>query len=185
MAFFKLITLLAVAASVTAGAIPREAGTGTYSHAPDAPNGFYIHSLNAAGEPENIFVGEVLPIVNATVNHTTAAAALLAARKLYQGQIICKNQYTLNYNDLIAAEQGLENMFANGGSFGGKSVSYKSPSAVAYGCNYGHGQTITGTWLAAQFGNIATACGSSSPGWVAYPDWKAAYGVDGSGVGFC
>ena len=71
------------------------------------------------------------------------------------------------------------------GSFTDKTTSYKWGSAVAYGCNYGNGQTVTGSWLAAQFASIAQECGSSTAGWIAYPDWKASYGIDNSGVGFC
>jgi hypothetical protein len=54
------------------------------------------------------------------------------------GNINCKNTYTLNYNDLIAAQQGLEGWFQNGSSYSSKQMSYKSASANAYSCNYGN-----------------------------------------------
>lgn len=83
------------------------------------------------------------------------------------------------------AQQGLIERFKDGGSFKDKDTLYKKGSAVAYGCNYGKGQTITGSWLAAQFAAIATHCGSLSPGWVTFPDWKASYGIDNSGNKVC
>jgi len=75
------------------------------------------------------------------------------------------------------AQQGLIDRFKDGKSFKETSTLYKQGTVVAYGCNYGNGQTISGSWLAAQFAAIAQKCGSLSPGYVAYPDWKATYGV--------
>ncbi|RYP05520.1 hypothetical protein DL765_009820 [Monosporascus sp. GIB2] len=186
MAISKLVTAFALVAYATANVLAQEnkeqgTGTSTFSYAPGAPDGFYVHAINNAGYPENIFIGDLKdmlpPVANDTNTHTR--------RKEKQGDIYCKNQYTINYDDLVAAEQGLERMYQDGGSFSGKSTSYKYGSAVAYGCNYGNGQTITGSWLAAQYAAIGQKCGSNSPGWVAYPDWKSSYGVDQSGVGFC
>ncbi|KAI1142536.1 hypothetical protein F5Y05DRAFT_371431 [Hypoxylon sp. FL0543] len=106
-------------------------------------------------------------------------------RKDSQGQVHCKNQYSLNYNDMVYAERSLEDQFDSNGSFSGKSVSATYGSVVAYGCNYGNGQTITSSWLAAQYQLIAQNCGTTSPGWISYPDWKASYGIDSADSGFC
>lgn len=168
--------------AVSASVLPEN--TQTFSLASDAPNGFYLHTIGPDGKPQNAHIGDlnaVLPDFNRTSDDSNPRQR----RKAQQGDIICKNQYELNYNDIVPAEQGLEAMFQYGGSFGGKSVSYKYGSAVAYGCNYGKGQTITGTWLAAQFGRIAQECGASGGGWTTYPDWKASYGLDSSAAGFC
>ncbi|KAI0138699.1 hypothetical protein F4776DRAFT_663068 [Hypoxylon sp. NC0597] len=167
----KSIAILAFVASATAGLIQRDTSDGTFHLPADSPNGAYELSVGESSE--------------ATYKHLGDDSKDLVARKDYQGQIHCKNQYTLNYDDMGYAEQGFENNFGNGNSFYGKTVSYKYGSAVAYGCNYGHGQTVTGTWLAAQFAAIAQSCGAQSAGWVSYPDWKASYGIDNAGVGFC
>jgi hypothetical protein len=177
LAFF--ITAASFASATAAIAMPNTPGS-RFSLAPNAPNGFSTHVVNADGSTTTEYIGDVgdLPsALNSTINTVQLSNS--------QGDISCRNQYVLNLDDLIAAEQGLEAMYTNGGSFNGKSTSYKSGSAVAYGCNYGKGQTITGTWLSAQYNNIAQQCGSTGPGWVSYPDWKASYGVDSSATGFC
>jgi hypothetical protein len=178
MISFKFVAALTFAACATAGAIQEPSGI--FCHDSDALDGFYIHTINSTGQPENLYVGnfkDFLPGVDNTTDSKT--------RRDTPGAINCHNQYTVNYSDLVASEQGLEQMYQYGGSFYGKSTSYKSGSAVSYGCNYGNGQTISGSWLAAQFGNIAQNCGSTGAGYVSYPSWKASYGVDGSGVSFC
>ncbi|KAN0086669.1 hypothetical protein V8E54_000357 [Elaphomyces granulatus] len=171
---FLLVTAVALLSAVVAAE-----ATPKYSLPGDSPDGLYVHETDADGNPKNTHI----PDFNITERSITPSAKF--ARDSSQGTITCKNQYTLNYNDMITAEQGLEQAFQHGGSFSGKSTSYKWSSAVAYGCNYGKGQTFSGNWLAAQFAQIAQSCGTSSPGYISFPQWKAAYGIDSSGVGFC
>lgn len=171
MRFSTSIIAVSAVALVQATAIPK--ATQTFSLALDAPEGFYVHSIGSNGKPENEHIS------------SSASAPNTKQRREDQGAVYCKNQYSVNYSDSIAAQQGLEAQFQSGGSFDGPSVSFKSGSAVAYGCNYGNGQTVSGSWLAAQFAQISQTCGSSSGGWIAYPDWKASYGIDNSGVSFC
>jgi hypothetical protein len=174
---FLLVTAVALLSTVVADEVKR-----SYSLPSNSPNGFRTHEIDAYGNPNNTHI----PNFNATQPSITPSAKF--SRRGSSGQsgiITCKNQYTLNYNDMIIAQQGLDQAFQNGDSFSGKSTSYKSDSAVAYGCNYGNGQTINGNWLAAQWALIAQNCGTSSPGYISFPQWKAAYGIDSSGVPFC
>jgi hypothetical protein len=170
---------------VQASAIPE--ATKTFSLASDAPNGFYLHFFDPDGKPQNANIGDINTVFPDLDHHTNSSIPNPKKRRdeKNQGVITCRNQYELNYNDVIAAEQGLGAMFQFGGSFSDKTVSYKHGGVVAYGCNYGNSQTITATWLAAQFAQIAQHCGATGGGWVSYPDWKASYGLDSSGVGFC
>jgi hypothetical protein len=86
---------------------------------------------------------------------------------------------------MIAAQQDLEAMFQYGGKFDGRTVSYKSGTAVAFGCNYGNRQSVTGTFLVAQYSNLAQQCGVQGRGCVSFHNSKASYDVDSSAVGFC
>ena len=169
-------TIMAVIAlgAINASALPK--ASKTFSLASDAADGAYIHTIGPNGDPQTTYVGELANTSDVSKRHQ---------RRDYQGQIFCKNQYILNSGDVSAAEQGLEALFPYGRSFYISSVSYKIGTAVAYGCNYGDGQTVTGDFLAAQFGNIAGQCGGSSGGYVSYPDWKASYGIDSAAAGYC
>jgi hypothetical protein len=173
---FLLVTAVALLSTVVAAE-----ATPKYSLPSDSPDGLYVHETDADGNPKNTHI----PDFNITERSITRSAKFARGSSSDQGIVTCKNQYTLNYDDMITAEQGLDSWFQTGGSFSGKSTSYKWNSAVAYGCNYGKGQTINGNWLAAQWSLIAQSCGTSSPGYISFPQWKAAYGVDSSGVGFC
>lgn len=177
MRFSTSIIALSAMALIDASAVPK--ATNTFSLALDAPEGFYLHSIGSNGEPQNVHISDP----NTDVPSSTFSTK--QRRDGGQGAIYCKNQYVLNYSDSIAAQQGLEAQFQNGEPFSGHSISYKYGNAVAYGCNYGSGQVVTGTWLAAQFAKIAQECGSTGPGWIAYPDWKASYGIDNSINSFC
>ena len=173
---FLLVTAVALLSSVVAAQV-----TPKYSLPSDSLNGLYVHETDADGNTKNTHI----PDFNVTERSITLSAKFARRGSSGQGAITCKNQYILNYDDMIAAEQGLDQFFQNGNSFSGKTTSYKWSSAVAYGCNYGKGQHITGNWLAAQWALIAQNCGTSSAGYISFPQWKAAYGIDSSGVGFC
>ena len=173
---------ISAVSAVTASVLPR--ATKTYSFASDSPNGFYLHTIGPDGKPQNAHIGDLNAFLP-DLNRTSDVSNPHQRRQDAQPTIDCKNQYTLNYNDIVAAEQGLEAMFQYGGTFDDKTVSYKSGGAVAYGCNYGSGQTVSGSWLGAQFSKISQQCGTSGGGYVSYPDWKASYGIDSSAIGFC
>lgn len=181
MTAFNLVAALAFVATATAGVIQRDSGT--FSHATGAIDGVYIHIINATGQPENIFLGEFKPSLFGVDNTTYSNVT----RRDYQGEIKCHNQNTMSYSNIVTAETGLEGFITQqNNQFSTSTLSYVSGGAVAYGCNYGqNGQKITATWLAAQFGNIALKCGASGAGYVTYPDWGAAYGLDKSSVSFC
>lgn len=179
-------SIIAISAVVIgqASAIPK--ATKTFSLASDAPDGFSLHFVGPDGKPQNANIGDLNTVFPDLDHHTPSSAPNPKERRGgKQGDITCQNKYGLNYGDVLIAERALEGMFQNGGSFSDKSVSFKYGSVVAYGCNYGHGQNITGTWLAAQFGQIAAECGATDGGWVSYPEWKASYGLDSSRAGFC
>jgi hypothetical protein len=84
---FRIVISLAFAASTLAGSIPRSEGK--YSHSADAPSGFYFHTINAHGEPENHHLGDqdVLPRAEAISSIT---------RRDLQGEIFCQNQYVID-----------------------------------------------------------------------------------------
>lgn len=183
------IIAISAAAIIQVSAVPSTKKT--FSLASDAPGGFYVHIVGHNGSSQNVHIGDFIPVLP-DFNRSSSASSSPDNKARRdglldddQGSITCRNQYVLNLNDVIAAEQGLEAMFQFGSSFDGNSVSYKWGGTVAYGCNYGKGQKITGSWLAAQYARIAQQCGDTSPGWISYPSWKASYGLDSSAKPFC
>lgn len=178
------IKLLAVAITVacTASAVAIPTPSGTFNHDLDAPDGLYIHVVDSNGNPQNIHLGEV----RATAPRAEITGdSLFIARRDGQGAIHCNNQYELDYDDLVGAEQDFEQKYGTGNWISGTPVSVKHGKAVAFMCDYGSVQKFTASWLAAQFANLAQQCGASAPGWINFPDWKASYGVDKVGASFC
>jgi hypothetical protein len=173
---FLLVTAVALLSTVVAAEV-----TPKYSLPSDSHNGLYSHGIDENGNPKNTYI----PNFNLTKRSITPSPKFARASSSSQGTITCQNTLGLDPTDVSNAEQGLEGFFQSGNNFGNRSISYRSNSAVAYGCNYGNGQTINGNWLEAQFGLIAEDCGTSSPGYISFPQWKAAYGISSSGVGFC
>ena len=58
-------------------------------------------------------------------------------------------------------------------------------SAVVYGCDYGHGQTMTSDKLIQYMTDVATECGYDAAGFFRVTSSKCAFGRTNIGVGFC
>ena len=88
-------------------------------------------------------------------------------------------------SDFAQADQMLANFFGNGNTFKGKDIAYYYGSAVAFGCNYGHGQTDTASKWDSNVNAINQDCGVAGSGWYSYPSSKASYGRTLSSESFC
>lgn len=92
--------------------------------------------------------------------------------------------YNIGTDALNAADE-LINLCGNGYYYGTRSISIQYNSAVAYGCNYGGGQTCHAGDLQGFFDQIFGTCGDYAAGYYEKPEWAAAYGVTATSSGFC
>lgn len=88
-------------------------------------------------------------------------------------------------SDIQAAQGGLAGFFGNGNAFYAKSVSNYNGGAVAFGCNYGNGQTMDANTFNGFMSSLDTACGNTHAAYYNHPDWKASYGRTQSSSSFC
>ncbi|KAK3369424.1 hypothetical protein B0T24DRAFT_668887 [Lasiosphaeria ovina] len=73
---------------------------------------------------------------------------------------------------------------ATGGSFS-SAISRVVYNAVAYGCDYGHGQNSHSSDIRAFYNDIDGTCDTGVPCWYSKPGWAASYGRTNTGTGFC
>lgn len=88
-------------------------------------------------------------------------------------------------SDIVSAVNGLSGFFGGGNAFYGLSVSSYSGGAVAYGCNYGDGQTMDANTFIGFENDLDSTCGNTHAGYYNHPDWKASYGRTQSSQSFC
>jgi hypothetical protein len=145
-----------------------------------AKDGMYMSKKNpVSGEDESTWVG---PLKLPASDIKPRATAPLHRR--IPGTAVC-GSFGGNANDFSNAEAEMENWFGSGNSFSSSSVHWVVNGAVAYGCNYGGGQFIAGSTIAAFFGEIDGNCTRGGVGWVTIPGWKASYGRTDAGNSFC
>ena len=157
-----ILTLAAAASTALAG----------FSHDPSAPDGVYTHYVDSAGTPQNVYLGPV---------HARREPHLDVRDS---SGVQCQSSIQMNADDVSAAQTQLGNIFGGGFQFF-KTISIKSGSAVAYGCDYGNGQTLSNSDFSGYMGSVSTRCGATSAGFFNLPQFKAAYGRTNAGISFC
>jgi hypothetical protein len=106
----------------------------------DATDGFYVHSYDNNGNSVYDYMG------GSTPSSKRSAGPISRIHSMFRRdnpETTCL-PFLISISDLTCAENGLANWFGAGQSFKGKNgASYKCGAAVAYGCDYGGGQTYT------------------------------------------
>ncbi|KAJ6473879.1 hypothetical protein C8R45DRAFT_1103548 [Mycena sanguinolenta] len=143
------------------------------------PDGLYIHSIDAEGNS----VVEYLGVASTSSNHIPRAAGPSAKFGKRDG-VTCGGG-SGSAGDFAQADQMLANFFGNGNTFKGKDIAYYYGSAVAFGCNYGNGQTDTASQWDSNVNDINQDCGVAGSGWYSYPSSKASFGRTLSSESFC
>lgn len=130
MQFFT--TVLALAASVSAAptSIAQLKPKGIFKIPAGSPDGLYTHTVGIDGTVHTQYHG--------TLNATTPVAD---AKRDGTG-VHCQSP-TVDPSDATAAINGLAAMFGTQPNFS-HSISYSSGAAMAFGCDYGNGQTMNG-----------------------------------------
>jgi len=198
--FASLVALMAVAFS-TVSALPSPDASspslmrrGTLAPLPaGSKDGFYAGTLNDDGTTTWKFLGADASAVSASINSTATHPIDVSAhnsgdleleRRADSGAH-CDTTQLINSNDRANAATGFANMCGNGLFFGTFSITYQSGSVVAYGCNYGNGQTCHAGDVNSFLGAVASVCGGNKAGWYGKETWKASYGYTAAGVGIC
>lgn len=175
--FTALVALVAVAAASVSAAptTPNEptsdAPKGLFTVPVGAPNGVYSHTLGLDGAVHSEFHG--------MLNHSTSAQPL----KRGGTGVICQTP-SMDSADALQAIQGLANLFNTQPNFS-HSVSFSFGTATAYGCDYGHGQRMSGVEVTGYLNTVQFDCSNTKAGYFNLPDAKASYGLTTNGVGFC
>ena len=159
-----LITLFSVVTTTLAG----------FQHDDSAKDGVYAHYADEAGVHRSLFVA---PLISSNPSRWLS-------HKREDDGVQCQSDIQMNPNDAAAAANALAEVFGNEFTFF-KSISAKSGSAVVYGCDYGHGQTMTADKILQYMTDVATQCGFDSAGYFRVTGSKCAFGRTNVGIGFC
>ena len=165
---YSIVALVVLAAT----AIPAFAA-GNFHHDANAPDGIYAHYIGDDGSPTSVLLAGLKP--NAT--HANE-------RRGYPQGVNCQSSILMNAEDLQSADNQLASIFGGGLQFF-HIISAKSGSAVAYGCDYGHGQVMSSDEFLGYMLDVSTECGASSAGFYNIPNSKSAYGRTNVGISFC
>jgi hypothetical protein len=152
-----------------------------------SPDGVYTHTTTPDGNTTLEYLGphglrdpEIIPYDSEAL--PAARATRLAARA---GQGSNCQEYLGRSSDFTAVGLNLGSKCGTAGFKFDKSVSVLLGGVVAYGCNYGNGQTCKQTDVNYFFARITSKCGDNRAGWWSEPDWKASYGRTFQGIGYC
>lgn len=173
-----LATLFAVILSASAAPTTTVQPKGLFKIAPGAPDGLYTHHVALDGSVHTLYHGEW----NRTTSAATATTSAAKSKRSPFG-VYCQT-LTFQPADGQQAVLGLANTLNANNQFY-HSISYSSGTAVAYGCDYGHGQTMSGADTSDYLAMVENQCGNNKQGWFSLPDWKASYGMTVSGSSFC
>ncbi|KAI9868527.1 MAG: hypothetical protein M1813_005971 [Trichoglossum hirsutum] len=161
------------------------ASAGIHSVPEDGPDGLHIHHIDETGNSTYQFWGEAsAPVLARSIEaRASYPSPELASLKKRDG-VNC-NSFQLDSTDATAAANGLAAWFGCGRSFQGKNqAAYKSGSVVAFGCDYGNGQTYTSDQFLNDIAAVKAKCGSSA-GWDAHDSWKSSYGFTQTSQSYC
>jgi len=78
-------------------------------------------------------------------------------------------------DDINAANQGMANTLAIAPRFTG-SISYRVGNVIAFGCDYGHGQSESSDQWNFDVGCVNAQCLATGGGWNSHHQWKSTYG---------
>ncbi|KAK4220960.1 hypothetical protein QBC38DRAFT_378005 [Podospora fimiseda] len=179
-------SMLAILASlaafqVTAIALPAESTPQKRSLGPlpvGSTDGVYIGKLDGNGTT----VWELVSPIKKRDN--TLALDEQSLDKRANG-VNCQNSIVMNSGDRANAASALINMCGNGYSWWGSAIAVQSGTAVAYGCNYGNGQTCYSWDISNFFASLVASCGNNKAAYWGQGSWKAAYGYTNIGYAFC
>ena len=152
------------------------------------PDGIYMHYFDANGTASAIHLNS---ISNAPPYVPSESSTIESHRRRGTGTVFCSNGSAGPAfgppSDFQGATEALANWFGNGRAFFGPCVSAYVGEAVAYGCNYGIGQTYTATQVWSDMTLVNNTCPpvGSVVGWVDHPEWQSAYGREVSSQSFC
>ncbi|KAF2824446.1 hypothetical protein CC86DRAFT_384076 [Ophiobolus disseminans] len=145
-------------------------------------DGTYFVDLNEDGTtnytvitPEAILKGRA-----ASLNTPKAGSALVARGS----RAHCSN-HGVDAASLAGAQRAFAEMCGNGYWFNSRAIAQVWGSAIAYGCNYGNGQTCHSADVWSFYGGIDNGCGYASAGWWSMEEWKASYGREVNPAGYC
>lgn len=96
----------------------------------------------------------------------------------------CSN-HGVNAGDVNNAQNALRDLCGNGYFFGSRAIVQVRGSALAFGCNYGNGQTCHASDVSKFYSELDQKCGKAQAGWYSIEDWKASYGRDTNPSGYC
>ncbi|PMD22615.1 hypothetical protein NA56DRAFT_747867 [Hyaloscypha hepaticicola] len=187
MVQLKSLTFIILAAAGIVSALPSPAAEtkGTLAGpAEDLPHGIYTVDLADDGSTTWTFIAPI----NETLKATTVAARDLEGLDKRDG-VSC-NGFGTPADDVNVAQGNLANQCGGGYFFSGRSIAAYYGTGVAFGCNYGNGQTCHSDQLWSDFGAINSQCGFTSgaqagAGWYSHNSWKATYGRTAAASGFC
>ncbi|KAI9858415.1 MAG: hypothetical protein M1813_007519 [Trichoglossum hirsutum] len=168
LALFVSVILSAILASAATHSVPE-----------DGPDGLYIHHIDDDGNSTYQYWGEA----PAPVFARSSEVPELETLKKRDGATC--DSFQLDGNDADGATDGLAEWFGCGQQFKGKNgASYKWGSVVAYGCDYGNGQSYTSIQFLSDIAAVKAKCGSNA-GYFAHSSWKSSYGLTQTSQGFC
>jgi len=167
-------------------------GEGSFMIPEGSPDGLYIGAIDADGSPTLEYLG---PGPADSANTSTLASrdspsahgeTLYALEARAPTGVYCQTWLNMNTDDRSSANSALIKACGSGGLyFSSKSIASVRGSAIAYGCNYGNGQTCYGRDLDLFFLNLGFNCGLDKAAWWSQQNWKASYGYTVSGQKFC
>ena len=183
-----LLALATLATTTFAGPVPHNfvvAADDEHRHGgfpPGTPDGFYTGVVNSA---DNSTHWTLIPDLNITIPTATIVPSGPALTK--RDGVTCEYKLANTYSVADATTQ-LSNACGNGYSYS-HTVAKISGGAIAYGCDYGNGQTCYFGDVNGFFNSIRGSCGTSGSndrsGWYSKSSWKATYGWTTTGNGVC
>ena len=190
---FIVASLLAATGLVAGAGIPRTEPALEGIPA-GSKNGFYVGNLKEDGTTVWEYVGPDVASLIASSNATAPAASSedssAAGHALVKRDEVDCNGYGLNADHANVAQGEFADMCGSGYFFNSRSIAKVYDDAVAYGCNYGNGQTCTSNLMWTFYAQINSKCGfthgaQAGAGWYYSPSLKASYGRASAGTGFC
>jgi hypothetical protein len=115
---------------------------------------------------------EYLGVGSTGSTHTSRAVAQGHSAKFGKRDGVSCGGGNGSASDFAQADQTLANFFRDGNTFMGKDIAYYYGSAVAFGCNYGNGQTVAAEQWNNNVNAINQQCGVAGSGWYSYPSSK-------------
>ena len=138
-------------------------------------DGLYLGSVDEAGQFSWIFHGKADTQAPATRDSAPSLAKRSGAH--------CNGYPAGSVDDINAAVQAIKDGCHE--THYDKAIAFQRGGVVAFGCNYGGGQSCNGYEIAPFFTEVASVCGEGNAGWYSKSEWAASYGYTRAGNGFC